>query len=46
MITDTASCRYPFYHSHKDTPERINFPALAQATEGIIKALLEQEQNL
>jgi len=35
MITDTAPFRYPHYHAPSDTPERVNYEALARVTTGI-----------
>ncbi len=35
MLTDTAPFRYPYYHSHEDTPDKINYPALAEVYRGI-----------
>ncbi|MFQ5965169.1 MAG: M28 family peptidase [Candidatus Scalinduaceae bacterium] len=29
MVTDTAPFRYPYYHSHEDTPEKIDYDRLA-----------------
>jgi hypothetical protein len=39
MITDTALFRYPYYHSEFDTPDQINYQALARVNYGIYKAL-------
>jgi len=39
MVTDTAFYRYPYYHSAKDTPEKVAFPELARVTEGLFHAL-------
>lgn len=35
MITDTALFRDPYYHTIRDTPEKINYPALARITSGL-----------
>lgn len=35
MVTDTAPWRYPWYHSADDTPDKIDFGALAQVVEGL-----------
>ncbi len=35
MITDTAPYRYPWYHSHEDTPDKIDYPRLAIVTTGL-----------
>jgi hypothetical protein len=39
MITDTALFRYPEYHTPADTPEKVNYEALARITLGIEAAL-------
>ena len=35
MATDTAFHRYPYYHTPNDTPDKLNYPMLAKATEGL-----------
>jgi hypothetical protein len=35
MITDTAIFRYPYYHTARDTQEKINFDKMARVVEGI-----------
>lgn len=40
MITDTAPFRYPHYHSRADTPDRVDYGALARVTAGL-KGMLE-----
>ena len=35
MVTDTAPYRYPYYHTQKDTPDKINYPSLARVTYGL-----------
>jgi Zn-dependent M28 family amino/carboxypeptidase len=39
MVTDTAFYRYPYYHSPKDTAEKLDYPRLAQVCEGLLKAV-------
>lgn len=39
MLTDTALFRYPYYHCSQDTPDKLNYAALARVTYGIYKAL-------
>ena len=39
MVTDTAFYRYPYYHSSDDTPEKLDYPRLAQVCEGLFNAL-------
>jgi Peptidase family M28 len=35
MVTDTALCRYPQYHSRDDTPDIINYEHLARVVAGL-----------
>jgi hypothetical protein len=35
MITDTALFRYPEYHTPRDTPDKVNYDALARITLGV-----------
>jgi Zn-dependent M28 family amino/carboxypeptidase len=35
MVTDTAPWRYPHYHSAADTPEKLQFDALAEVVNGL-----------
>lgn len=35
MVTDTAFYRYPHYHAPSDTPERLNYPAMARVASGL-----------
>ena len=39
MVTDTAFYRYAHYHSHRDTPEQLNYPAMARVVMGLQAAL-------
>jgi len=39
MVTDTAFYRYRHYHSPRDTPDKLTYPAFARATEGLCAAL-------
>ena len=39
MVTDTAFYRSDVYHSAEDTPEKLNYPAMAQVVEGLFHAL-------
>jgi Zn-dependent M28 family amino/carboxypeptidase len=38
MVTDTAFYRYPYYHTGHDTPEKLNYPAMARVVEGLERA--------
>jgi Zn-dependent M28 family amino/carboxypeptidase len=40
MITDTAFYRYPYYHTEKDTAEKLDYGQLAQVCDGLSKALV------
>lgn len=39
MVTDTAFYRYEAYHTAEDTPEKLNYLAMAQVVEGLFHAL-------
>lgn len=39
MVTDTAFYRYEAYHTANDTPEKLNYSAMAQVVEGLFHAL-------
>ena len=39
MITDTAFYRYSHYHRQTDTPEKLNYPAMARVVMGLQAAL-------
>jgi len=39
MVTDTGPYRYPFYHSAKDTPEKLDYSHLALITQGLVDAV-------
>lgn len=41
MITDTAFYRYPYYHDARDTPEKLQYEALARLVNGLFRALLQ-----
>jgi Zn-dependent M28 family amino/carboxypeptidase len=38
MVTDTAFYRYRHYHTGQDTPEKLNYPAMARVVEGLARA--------
>jgi len=40
MVTDTGPYRYPFYHSAKDTPEKLSYPHLALVGQGLVDAIV------
>ena len=35
MVTDTALFRYPYYHSVRDTPDKVNYEALTRVVNGL-----------
>jgi len=39
MVTDTAFYRYPYYHTPADTPDRLNYPAMARVASGLCGAV-------
>jgi Zn-dependent M28 family amino/carboxypeptidase len=39
MVSDTAFYRYPHYHSPADTPDKLNYDALARVAAGLSKAV-------
>lgn len=43
MVTDTAFYRNPTYHTADDTPEKLNYPAMARVVEGLFRALMGLE---
>ena len=38
MVTDTAFYRYDYYHTALDTPEKLNYPAMARVVVGLQQA--------
>jgi Zn-dependent M28 family amino/carboxypeptidase len=40
MVTDTAFYRYPHYHTVQDTPEKIDYPRMAQVVQGLANAIV------
>jgi hypothetical protein len=41
MVTDTALFRYPSYHAHTDTPEKIHYERLTRVVSGLQKVTAE-----
>ena len=39
MVTDTAFYRYAYYHTARDTPEKVNYAAMAKVVQGLFKAI-------
>ncbi len=39
MVTDTALYRYQHYHTEQDTPEKVNYDALARVVDGLAGTL-------
>jgi hypothetical protein len=40
MISDTSFYRNPHYHTDADTPEKLNYPKMAQVVEGLYAAVI------
>jgi len=38
MVTDTAFYRYAYYHTALDTPEKLNYHAMARVVTGLQQA--------
>ena len=41
MITDTAPFRYPHYHTHEDTPDKIDYDRTARVVAGLARVVRE-----
>jgi Zn-dependent M28 family amino/carboxypeptidase len=41
MLTDTAPYRYPYYHTARDTPDKVDYARLARVVRGLHGMLLE-----
>ncbi len=39
MITDTAFLRYPYYHTAKDTPDKLDYASMSKVVEGLAKVI-------
>ena len=39
MVTDTAFYRYAYYHTAQDTPEKLDYAAMAEVVQGLYKAI-------
>ncbi len=39
MVTDTAFYRYAYYHTARDTPEKVDYAAMAEVVQGLYKAI-------
>jgi len=39
MVTDTAFYRYAYYHTARDTPEKLNYAAIGRVVDGLEQAL-------
>jgi Zn-dependent M28 family amino/carboxypeptidase len=40
MVTDTAFYRYPYYHTHQDTADKLDYSKLAKLTNGLARAIV------
>ncbi len=41
MVTDTAPFRYPHYHRHTDTPDKLDFARMARVVDGLRHVIVE-----
>ncbi len=41
MVTDTATFRYPYYHTIDDTPDKIDYAKLARVVSGLERVITE-----
>ena len=41
MVTDTAPFRYPYYHSLRDTPDKVDYARLARVVAGLERVIVE-----
>jgi hypothetical protein len=39
MVTDTAFYRCAYYHTAQDTPEKVDYAAMAEVVQGLYKAV-------
>ncbi|HEV2039676.1 MAG TPA: M28 family peptidase [Casimicrobiaceae bacterium] len=40
MVTDTAFYRYAYYHTARDTPEKLNYAAMGRVVDGLQQTLV------
>ncbi len=45
MVTDTAFYRYRYYHTSEDTPDKLAYPALGRATEGLCRCFTDMAET-
>jgi hypothetical protein len=45
MITDTALFRYPYYHTHQDIPDKIDYEQMARVVVGVSQMIRELSQE-
>jgi Zn-dependent M28 family amino/carboxypeptidase len=45
MVTDTAPFRYPYYHTDKDTPDKVDYERLARVVAGLEQVITELTGN-
>jgi hypothetical protein len=45
MVTDTAFLRNPHYHTWRDTPDKLDFKAMAEVTKSVLLFLADQAEN-
>jgi len=44
MITDTAPFRYQFYHTDKDTPDKLDYARMAQVVQGLVHVIRKEAE--
>jgi hypothetical protein len=45
MVTDTAFYRYRYYHTPEDTPDKLAYPALGRAAEGLCRCFADMAET-
>jgi Zn-dependent M28 family amino/carboxypeptidase len=45
MVTDTAFYRYRYYHTPEDTPDKLAYPQLGRATEGLCRCFAAMAEH-
>jgi len=44
MVTDTSNFRFPYLHGEEDTPDKVDFEAMARITVGLAKVIVKLAQ--
>lgn len=45
MVTDTAPCRYPYYHTAGDTPDKLDYDSMARVVSGLERVVRHLTQE-